>query len=331
MARYDDDEWFSRLAHAEPLLTREQEGELGFQIEAGVLAQERLNGHTALNTDDIHALRLLVTEGDKARERFILANVRIARFWALRRWRTGSVGTLSLDDLTSEGMRAVVHATEMFDHTLGIKFSTYSTNWIRQHQARAVGKSLRMTFRDNDMRQLQEYLIWRDEFTTVNSIRPTLDDVRAGMGLTRRAALDLLTMVSAGYMTSLDQPLATDEDFRLADTLADAAPGPEATAMRNADHDMLVEALACLTARERSVVIARTGWDGDTPMTAEQAADTFGVPLAQVRAVTTTAMTKLRAALTGPGRNTPAQITPVLTFPASTVTCTIDLTNTRAA
>jgi len=328
-----NDDWFAKIAAAQPLLTREQEGALGFQIEAGVLAQERLNTRPDLPASDADALRLLVGQGDKARERFILANVKLARHWASRRWHTGSVGTLTLDDLTSEGMRAIVHAVEMFDHTLGNKFSTYATFWIRQNIARAVAKSLRLTFTVNDMRRVQDYLLWRDQFTATHFITPTLVEVREGMGLTTRAAMDVITMVKhTGRMSSLDAPLTGEGDFRLADTIVSTDPGPEQAAMRGVDHDLLVAALACLSARERAVVVARTGWDGDEPQSAAEAAATFGVSTTRVRAVTHSAMLKLRDALTHPGANIASMnATGSVRLPSATITCTIDLTGARAA
>jgi len=260
---YDDDR-FTALAAGEPLLTREQEGELGFQIEAGELASERLNSGARLTESEVGALHLLVSEGTRARERFILANVRLARYWAMRRWRGGSVGTLSLDDLTSEGMRAVVHAVDLFDYTRGVKFSTYASYWVRQHQGLAVAKSLRLTFSENDMRRVREYLAWRDEFTATNFVAPTLDEVRAGMGLTARAAADVRTMANAGYTRSLDEPLGAGRQG-LGDMIASPTPGPEAAAMANSEHARLADSLARLTARERAVVVARTGWDGWRP------------------------------------------------------------------
>ncbi|MGV8845824.1 sigma-70 family RNA polymerase sigma factor [Tessaracoccus sp.] len=337
MRASEHDHWFTQLAQQEKLLTREQEVELAVQIEAGVLAQDRLNTSDSLTAGDTAALHLLVDQGATARERFVLANVRLARHWAGRRFRAGSVGTLDLDDLTSEGIRAVVHAVEMFDHTVGVKFSTYASFWIRQYQARAVAKSLRLTFTIDDLKRVQEYLIWSDEFKATQFVTPTLADVRTGMGLTARAATDIMTMVNfTGTMKSLDSPVQPGEHAQYGDLLASHDPGPEQVAMTNADHDILASALGCLTARERAVVTARTGWDGDAPMGAGQVAHQFGVSILQVRVVTRTAMAKLRAELTGThqanraNRATRPNLTAVDPH-VLLVTMTTDLSSCRAA
>ncbi|AUM00789.1 hypothetical protein B4966_11885 [Rhodocyclaceae bacterium] len=39
---------------------------------------------------------------------------------------------LSLDDLFQEGVMGLMRAADKYDHTLGYKFSTYATWWIRQ-------------------------------------------------------------------------------------------------------------------------------------------------------------------------------------------------------
>ena len=45
-----------------------------------------------------------------------------------------------MDDIMAEGIQGLVVALDKFDHTRGIKLSTYAAWWIRQRIQRLIGK-----------------------------------------------------------------------------------------------------------------------------------------------------------------------------------------------
>jgi RNA polymerase sigma factor (sigma-70 family) len=112
-----------------PLLAPEDEVALGRRIALGQAAELSLGA-----SPESRDLMLQVVDGRSAREALILANVRLVISIARRHQGLG----LDLVDVVQEGMFGLIRAAEKFDYTLGYKFSTYATWWIRQSVTRGV-------------------------------------------------------------------------------------------------------------------------------------------------------------------------------------------------
>ena len=122
-----------------PLLTAEDEVELAKSIEAGLFAEEKLDGGFPMLGAVCGDLEMLVGEGLKAKQRLIEANLRLVVSIAKRYIGRGLVFL----DLIQEGNLGLIRAVEKFDYTRGYKFSTYATWWIRQAITRAIADQAR--------------------------------------------------------------------------------------------------------------------------------------------------------------------------------------------
>src|SRR3712207_3997866 len=79
-------------------------------------------------------------EGDeRARQRLIKSNLRLVISIA-KKYRGRGV---PFEDLIQEGNAGLIRAVERFDPTMGNRFSTYATWWIRQAVTRAVADHAR--------------------------------------------------------------------------------------------------------------------------------------------------------------------------------------------
>src|SRR6185369_4422804 len=96
--------------------------------EAGLYAHHLLDSGELPEGVDADDLRKLVTEGERGKDQFIRANLRLVVSIARRYVRSG----MPMLDLIQEGNTGLVRAVEKFDYVRGYKFSTYATWWIRQ-------------------------------------------------------------------------------------------------------------------------------------------------------------------------------------------------------
>src|SRR5262245_25486387 len=88
-----------------------------------------INETPLLSAEEERALAYRIAEGDKeARDHLVRANLRLVVNIARGYTRTG----LNLQDLIEEGNLGLIRSVESFDPSLGIRFSTYSSYWIKQ-------------------------------------------------------------------------------------------------------------------------------------------------------------------------------------------------------
>ncbi len=112
--------FYLKVAGSTPLLTKEEEFELGRRIQSGSL------------DDPDPEVRRVVKE---ARDTLINSNLRLVISIAQKRKK---FTTMLLDDLIAEGNRGLIRAADKYDYTMGNRFSTYATWWIKQFITRAI-------------------------------------------------------------------------------------------------------------------------------------------------------------------------------------------------
>jgi RNA polymerase sigma factor, sigma-70 family len=122
-----------------PLLDAAKEVELSKAIEAGLYAAHLLENDEIPEGVTAAELRQLIADGERAKDLFIRANLRLVVSIARRYVRSG----MPMLDLIQEGNTGLVRAVEKFDYERGYKFSTYATWWIRQAISRAIAQQER--------------------------------------------------------------------------------------------------------------------------------------------------------------------------------------------
>jgi RNA polymerase primary sigma factor len=92
--------------------------------------------HTLLKPDEEKSLRRSYAPGERhdSRDKLIVANLRLVVQIAQKYRNRG----IELDDLLQEGVCGLLRAADKFDPSLGYKFSTYATWWVRQAIQRAL-------------------------------------------------------------------------------------------------------------------------------------------------------------------------------------------------
>ena len=275
---------------ATPLLTAQEEIDLALAMEAGLLAHNHLDEGTLPVNATREELEEIAARGDAAKDRFILANLRLVVSVA-RRYPTDG---LSLLDLIQEGTIGLIRAVEGFDPRRGFKFSTYATWWIRQAIGRALANSSRSVRLPGavhtDVNRLRKA---RRELVLATGVEPTDAELAAELDLPveRIGELDRWDRTPA----SLDAVVGEDEETSLGDLLADEnAPSPEDEAMASARLEIIDDMLERLEPREAVVLRARFGLEDGTEHSRREIAVRLGVSAERIRQMELAALRHMR-------------------------------------
>ncbi|MBA3528912.1 MAG: sigma-70 family RNA polymerase sigma factor [Propionibacteriaceae bacterium] len=266
---------------SEPLLSPSEERELARQIEAGVLAREvRLSGR---QFHDATGLELVTLEdlGERARQRFIRANLRLVAKAARQAARRSQ---LPETDLFQEGCLGLICAVERFDHQLGYKFSTYASWWIRAYLGAATANlfgALNLpTSRANQLRLVRGVVV---ELAQSYGRSASVAEVAAALG---RSQQWTAAMLAHQPPQSLDGLRAYGFD------LSDSAGGSDGELL---DSDRPgVELLWHLPDLDRQVLGLRYGFGDGTAHTYAEIAQLLGLTVSRVRRLERRALEVLR-------------------------------------
>ncbi len=274
------------------LLTKDDEARLGRLVMDGLAALERLDGPERLRPAQRRQLQQAITAGQRARDEFVVANLRLVVSIARRYQSTG----LPLGDLIQLGNLGLMHAVEKFDFRKGFKFSTYATWWIRQAITRGYADTARLI-------RLPAHA--EDTYRLVARVS---DDLEARLG---RSATDEEIAETSGVdvtrvgevrrfptrMASVDAPIGDgdSDDLLLGDTISDDEPAfADDIANRDARVHVVQTLLAVLDDRERRIMELRYGLDGGGPRDLAEVGKVIGVTRERVRQIEARVLSKLR-------------------------------------
>jgi RNA polymerase primary sigma factor len=213
-----------------------------------------------LSAEDEVALAKRIEAGDEvARERMVLANLRLVVFWARRYQNRG----LSLIDLIQEGVFGLIRAVEKFDWRRGFKFSTYATWWIRQSVQRAIqSKAREIRLPEAVAERARHVETVREELIEASDRDPGDEELAEAAGIT----LGELRQVqdAARVVTSLDLPVGEEGDITLGELLPGASTeaGPEESVMVSLEERDLRRAVDALPEPHRTIIRRRYGFEG---------------------------------------------------------------------
>ncbi|MFE6907752.1 sigma-70 family RNA polymerase sigma factor [Streptomyces erythrochromogenes] len=275
-----------------PLLDAAKEVELSQIIEAGVYAQQILDGAIEREGDkpSREELEALAAEGERAKEVFIRSNLRLVVAVARRYPRSG----LPLLDLIQEGNAGLVRAVEKFDYTKGFKFSTYATWWIRQaitrsiaDQSRTIRLPVHLVEELGRIRRIQR------EFNRENGRDPEHAEIAAELDSTEKRVGDVLDW--ARDPVSLNMSVDDEGDTQFGDLLEDtSAISPEQSVLSLLRSEELEDLLGKLDQRTASIIKMRYGIDDGRERTLTEVGKQHGLTRERIRQIEKHALLELK-------------------------------------
>lgn len=256
---------------------------------------------------------------EEASQSITRANLRLVVSVAKRYMNRG----ISFLDLIQEGNMGLLRAVKKFDPTMGFKFSTYTTWWIRQSISRYIAEHARtiripvhmyesisrvihiqrgLTQKLGREPTLEEIALESD-FMDENAINAIRQAERAGTSLHPQftAAWEEAThkikniLKAAEEPISLELPVGDEENSTLGDFIEDQeAAVPLDSASKDILRDQVRASLTVLTERERQVLELRFGLNDGKDHTLEEVSQHFDVTRERIRQIEAKALRKLR-------------------------------------
>lgn len=256
-----------------------------------------INETALLTAQEELQLAARIEQGDvEARDRMVRANLRLVV--NISRGYTGK--GLSLQDLIEEGNLGLLRAVEGFDPTVGTRFSTYASYWIKQSIKRALINSAKTI-------RIPAYMVellskWRRATARLSEElgrTPTNEEVARVLGLPKKK----LPIIRKAIRISNSTPQSdqSESGWSLGEMVMDERlKAPDELML---DHDILrhaMELLGELEEREAMVLKLRFGLDGDEPKTLKEIGIELGLTRERVRQIETEALRRLADGLTDP-------------------------------
>ena len=288
-----------------PLLTNEEEIMLGRKVQEMMKLEElrkRLEKQYGHRFDDREvcdhtenkdwkAIRRVLREGRKAKEKMVSANLRLVVSVAKKYTKRN----MELLDIIQEGTIGLVRGVEKFDPSRGYKFSTYAYWWIRQGITRAIAEKSRsirlpihITENLNKIKKAQRDLAQKngympDVFQISEEVNLDVDEIR-----------DL--MCKGRHPTSLEIRVGENQDTLLVDLLEDESQLPDFLLDRMFIKDAFEEMLSSLPDVQAAVIRMRYGVGDDSKeqMTMTAIGQVLNMSRDRVRLLENKALTTIR-------------------------------------
>lgn len=239
----------------------------------------------------------LIQEGDlQAKQDLCIKNARLIYAVALKYYKI-SGNKLELDDLVQTGMLGMLRAAETFDFSVGTKFTTYATWWIRQAITRDIfdnGFSIRIPV--HKMEQIFKVCRLDVLFSYERDYQMRLFLISDYSGLPESTVEECLKLYHQYLRSaSLDVPIGEDEDISLGEMIpSERDPLPEDIVSSMLLKRDLETVLETLTGKEQEVLRLRFGLDDGRARTLEEVGKYFNVTRERIRQIEAKAIRKLR-------------------------------------
>lgn len=253
----------------------------------------KINLIPLLSGDDEKVLGIAIASGcDSSKKLLVESNLRLVYTIAKKYKRKD----LDIMDLIQEGNFGLIRASEKFDPSLGYKFSTYATWWIRVTIEQALirhGSSIKHTMRGRE--KCNKLTKAKKAFIDNNKCEPTNQELANFLQIT----LEEFENFQSFYLpkiVSLNTNIIKDDgqSTELINTLVDYSCNLENNATKKNLKKLLIQILESLPPKEKIILKMRFGIPAGDAHTLKEIGDVYGITKAAVHAKLKVILKKLK-------------------------------------
>ncbi|MBR6297935.1 MAG: RNA polymerase sigma factor RpoD/SigA [Candidatus Gastranaerophilales bacterium] len=249
-----------------------------------------------LKKNDIHCenetqLILRAKQGDVyARNLLIERNLPL-----IQKIATKSISSevLSNSDLVQEGIFGLVIAIEKFNPSLGFKFATYASWWIKQSMFKAISEqSYAYNIPVYIQETLSRYKKTKQEMEQKN-VNVTKAEVAQKMNTTEEKINTFLNVYTRALSIESGTSVTENKELTLSEIIEDEKQNVEKTVVDSELKAEIKMALNNLKEKEKNVIVLRFGLENNEKKTLEEIGNSYGVTKECVRQIEKRALNKI--------------------------------------